>query len=128
MMTGVTGSVAMLEALLPGQPDPSIPNRRGGTPAHPAAERGHVDYIRRVVQVEGLDVNRVNLSGWTALLEAVVFGDGGPGQQEIVRVLLAAGADPGIRDANGSTAREQAERRGFTDLAAILAAASPPVE
>ncbi|MFD4960562.1 ankyrin repeat domain-containing protein [Microbacterium sp. NPDC058389] len=120
VMTGVTGSVAMLEALLPGRPDLSIPNRRGGTPAHPAAERGHVEYIRRVVQVPGLDLDRVNLNGWTALLEAVVFGDGGPGQQEIVRLLLAAGADPGIRDAAGLTAREEAERRGFAELAALL--------
>jgi len=119
-MTGVTGSVAMLEALLPGRPDLSIPNRRGGTPAHPAAERGHVEYIRRVVQVPGLDLDRVNLNGWTALLEAVVFGDGGPGQQEIVRLLLAAGADPGIRDAAGLTARDEAERRGFAELAALL--------
>ncbi|MBD3940325.1 ankyrin repeat domain-containing protein [Microbacterium sp. NEAU-LLC] len=120
VMTGVTGSVAMLEALLPGQPDLSIPNRRGGTPAHPAAERGHVEYIRRVVQVPGVDLDRVNLNGWTALLEAVVFGDGGADQQEIVRLLLAAGADPGIRDAAGLTAREEAERRGFPELATLL--------
>lgn len=119
VMTGVTGSVAMLEALLPGQPDLTIPNRRGGTPAHPASERGHVDYIRRVVQLD-VDLNRVNFNGWTALLEAVVFGDGGPGQQEIVRLLLEAGADPGIRDANGVTALDHARNRGFTEIVALL--------
>ncbi|WP_243841961.1 ankyrin repeat domain-containing protein [Microbacterium hydrocarbonoxydans] len=129
VMTGVTGSVAMLEALLPGQPDLGIPNRRGGTPAHPAAERGHVEYIRRIVTVEVLDtaavatrvdLNRVNLNGWTALLEAVVFGDGGADHQEIVRILLDAGADPSIRDAQGCTALDNAQRLGFTEIARIL--------
>ncbi|HWV48372.1 MAG TPA: ankyrin repeat domain-containing protein [Microbacterium sp.] len=119
VMTGVTGSVAMLEALLPGQPDPTIANRRGGTPLHPASERGHVEYVRRAVHLD-IDLNRVNLNGWTALLEAVVFGDGGADQQEIVRLLLAAGADPGIRDANGRSALDHARERGFDEIAAIL--------
>ena len=119
VMTGVTGSVPMLEALLPGTPDLRIPNRRGGTPAHPAAERGHVEYIARVVQLD-VDLNRVNTNGWTALLEAVVFGDGGEGQQEIVRLLLENGADPGIRDAEGRTALENAQRRGYDEIARLL--------
>lgn len=119
VMTGVTGSVPMLDALLPGQPDLTIPNRRGGTPAHPAAERGHVDYIARIVQLD-VDLDRVNLNGWTALLEAVVFGDGGAEQQEIVRMLLESGADPGIRDAEGLTALDHARRLGFDDIARLL--------
>ncbi|WP_243232579.1 ankyrin repeat domain-containing protein [Microbacterium sp. CIAB417] len=119
VMTGVTGSVAMLEALLPGRPDLTIPNRRGGTPVHPASERGHVDYVRRAVQLD-IDLDRVNLNGWTALLEAVVFGDGGAAQQEIVRLLLEAGADPGIRDAEGRTALDHARDRGFHEIAALL--------
>lgn len=119
VMTGVTGSVPMLEALLPAQPDLTIANRRGGTPVHPASERGHVDYVRRAVQLD-IDLNRVNLNGWTALLEAVVFGDGGADQQEIVRLLLAAGADPGIRDADGISALDHARERGFDEIAALL--------
>jgi len=119
VMTGVTGSVPMLEALLPGEPDLTIPNRFGGTPVHPAAERGHVEYIHRVTQLD-VDVNRVNRPGWTALLEAVVFGDGGARHQEIVRVLLASGADADIADANGTTALQHARNRGFHEMAAIL--------
>ena len=117
--TGVTGSVPMLEALLPGAPDLGIPNRRGGTPAHPAAERGHVEYIARVVQLE-IDVNLVNLNGWTPLLEAVVFGDGGSAHQDIVRILLENGADADIRDANGVSALEHARNRGYAEIAGLL--------
>jgi ankyrin repeat protein len=71
LVTGVTGSVAMLETLLPARPDLTIRNRYGGISVIPASERGHVDYVRRVVQTD-IDVNHVNDLGWTALLEAVI--------------------------------------------------------
>jgi ankyrin repeat protein len=109
----------MLEILLPYGPDLTIRNRFGGVSVIPASERGHVEYVRRVVQT-GIEVNHVNDPGWTALLEAVVYGDGSARYQEIVRILLAAGADPEIRDANGRTALEHAEARGQQQVAQIL--------
>ena len=87
----------------------------------PAAERGHVDYVRRVVTT-GIDVNHVNRLGWTALLEAVILGDGGEAHQEIVRILLAAGADPSIADSDGVTALEHARAKGHDEIAALLEA------
>jgi ankyrin repeat protein len=119
LVTGVTGSVAMLETLLPAHPDLTIRNRYGGISIIPAAERGHVDYVRRVVTT-GIDVNHVNDLGWTALLEAVILGDGGPRHQEIVRILLAAGADRTIADRNGVTALRHAEQKGYGEIAALL--------
>ena len=44
--------------------------------------------------------------------EAVILGDGGARHTEIVRLLLAHGADPALRDAQGVAALEHAERRG----------------
>jgi len=119
LVTGVTGSVPMLEVLLPARPDLTIRNRFGGVSVIPAAERGHVDYVRRVVTT-GIDVDHVNDLGWTALLEAVVYGDGSAAYQEIVRILLAAGADPGIRDAQGRIALDHARERGQQEVARIL--------
>ena len=119
LVTGVTGSVPMLEALLPAGPDLTIRNRYGGLSVIPAAERGHVDYVRRVVRT-GIDVDHVNDPGWTALLEAVVYGDGSWRYQEIVRILLAAGADPAITDAEGRTALEHATSRQQLEVALIL--------
>lgn len=119
LVTGVTGSVAMLEALLPANPDLTIRNRYGGVSVIPASERGHVDYVRRVVQT-GIDVNHVNDLGWTALLEAVILGDGGPHHQEIARILLDAGADPAIGDRDGVTPLEHARAKGYDEMAAIL--------
>jgi len=119
LVTGVTGSVAMLEVLLPAHPDLTIRNRFGGISVIPASERGHVDYVRRVVQT-GIDVNHVNDLGWTALLEAVILGDGSARYQEIVRILLAAGADRSIGDHDGVTALQHAEAQGQSAVAGIL--------
>ncbi|HET7801137.1 MAG TPA: ankyrin repeat domain-containing protein [Humibacillus xanthopallidus] len=119
LVTGVTGSVAMLEVLLPANPDLTIRNRYGGISVIPASERGHVDYVRRVVGT-GIDVNHVNDLGWTALLEAVILGDGGPAHQEIVRILLAAGADRAIADKDGVTALQHARAKGYTSMARLL--------
>lgn len=119
LVTGVTGSVAMLEALLPAGPDLTIRNRFGGLSPIPAAERGHVEYLRRVVGTD-VDLDHVNDLGWTALLEAVVLGDGGADHREVVRILLEAGADPGIADGDGVTPLEHARRRGYDEIAALL--------
>ncbi len=119
LVTGVTGSVAMLEALLPANPDLKIRNRFGGLSPIPASERGHVDYVRRVV-LTGVDLNHVNDLGWTALLEAVILGDGGPNHQEVVQILLAAGADRDIADRAGVTALQHAEQRGQNEVARLL--------
>ncbi|POX53154.1 hypothetical protein C3489_16375 [Streptomyces sp. Ru71] len=120
LVTGVTGSVAMMRALLPGGPDVTLTNRFGGVSVIPASERGHVDYVRAVLAETGTDVDHVNRLGWTALLEAVILGDGGRVHQEVVEVLLAAGADPSLPDGEGTTALAHAERRGFTGIAAVL--------
>jgi uncharacterized protein len=119
LVTGVTGSVRMLETLLPARPDLTLRNRYGGVSVIPASERGHVDYVRRVVQTD-IDVNHVNDLGWTALLEAVILGDGSQRYQQIVRILLDADADPGIADGEGVTALQHAEEKGFDEIARIL--------
>jgi ankyrin repeat protein len=121
LVTGVTGSVAMAEIMLaevPG-PDLTVLNRFGGTSLIPASERGHVDYVRRIAGT-GIDVNHINNLGWTALLEAVILGDGSTNYVEIVNILLDHGADPTIPDKNGVTATQHARQRGHDQIAAAL--------
>lgn len=122
LVTGVTGSVAMMRALLPGHPDLKVTNRFGGVSVIPASERGHVDYVRAVLRETDIDVDHVNRLGWTALLEAVILGDGGRDHQEIVELLITAGATPDLADGDGITPLEHAERRGFTEIADLLRA------
>ena len=119
LVTGVTGSVAMGEVLMLAHPDLTLRNRYGGVSVIPAAERGHVEYVRWVATT-GIDVDHVNDLGWTALLEAVILGDGGPRHVEVVRALLDAGADRAIPDRGGVTPLEHAKKRGQAEVVALL--------
>ena len=53
-------------------------------------------------------------------MEAIVLSNGGKSQQEIVRLLLAHGADKNIADKDGITPEEHAKIKGFKELADIL--------
>jgi len=64
----------------------------------------------------------VNRLGWTALLEAVILGDGGPVHTEIVRLLVEAGANVNIADRERVTPLQHAKRRGFAGMVRILEA------
>lgn len=120
LSTGETGYLDVLEEVLAADPDLSRTNRFGGTALIPAADRGHVEVVRRLLRTE-IDVDHVNDLGWTALLEAVILGDGGPRHREIVRLLVAAGADVSLADRDGVTPLAHARSRGYRAIAAVLA-------
>lgn len=124
LYAGAEGLNEMLQLTLAHGADVASTNRFGGTALIPASEHGHVETVRILIAA-GVPVNHVNKLGWTALQEAILLNNGGPRQQEVVRQLLAAGADPGIRDPQGRTALENAERRGFGEIAAVIRGALP---
>ena len=121
LYAGAEGFNEVLRLTLGNGADVSSTNRYGGTALIPASEHGHVETVRILIQA-GVPVNHVNKLGWTALQEAILLNNGGPRQQDVVRQLLAAGADPAIPDPQGRTALENAQRLGFTEIAAILRA------
>ena len=119
LATGETGNVEILRAVLRADPDLTRTNRFGGTALIPAAHRGHVEVVRELVRTT-IDLNHVNDPGWTALLEAVILGDGGAAHQEIVQILVDAGADVEIADGDGVTPLEHARRSGYGEIVQIL--------
>lgn len=119
LYAGAEGLNEVLRLTLAAGADVRSVNRFGGTALIPACEHGHVETIRILIAA-GVPVNHVNRLGWTGMQEAILLNTGGPRQQEAVRLLLAAGADPGIRDPQGRTALDNARRMGFTEIVRIL--------
>ena len=121
MIASVKGYLDIVQLLIEkSNPDMTILNGYGGTALIPACERGHVDVVKFLLERTNVNVNHINKPGWTALLEAIVLSNGGKSQQEIVRLLLAHGADKNIADKNGITPLEHAKKKGFKELVDIL--------
>ncbi|MFF1829198.1 ankyrin repeat domain-containing protein [Paenarthrobacter sp. NPDC058040] len=119
LYAGAEGFNEVLQLTLDAGADVRSINRYGGTALIPASEHGHTDTVRILIAA-GVPVNHVNNLGWTAMQEAILLNNGGPNQQDVVRQLLAAGADPDISDPQGRTALQNAERLGFTEIAALI--------
>jgi ankyrin repeat protein len=93
-----------------------------GTGLIRAAERGHVRIVERLLRTD-IEVNHVNNLGWTALLEAIILGDGGRRHTEVVRLLVGSGADVNLADGEGVTPLEHARQRGYEKIVRILQSA-----
>lgn len=106
-------------ALSLGGRNDAIHTNWNGTALIAAAHLGHAEVVRRLIAA-GAPLDHINNLGWTALIEAVVLGDGGPGHQATVRALIEAGADASIADRDGKTPLQLAEERGYAEIAAIL--------
>jgi ankyrin repeat protein len=94
-----------------------------GTALIAAAHLGHDGVVRQLIAA-GAPLDHVNNLHWTALIEAVVLGDGGPRHQATVRALLEAGADPRLTDRDGRTALDLARQRGYREMVAMLEVAA----
>ena len=90
-----------------------------GTALIAAAHRGHVEIVRTLIAANA-PLNHVNNLGWTALLEAVVLGNGGRNHTATVEALVEAGADVTLPDRHGTTALQHARTRGYSQIARIL--------
>jgi ankyrin repeat protein len=119
LYAGAEGFTEILRLTLTHGADVRSTNRFGGTALIPASEHGHVEAVRILIAA-GVPVNHVNKLGWTAMQEAILLNNGGPRQQDVVQQLLDAGADPNIRDPQGRTAVENAERLGFAEIARLI--------
>lgn len=121
LYAGAEGRDEILKSILAsGRANLMDTNRYGGTALIPAADKGHPSTVRILIEA-GVDIDHVNNLGWTALMEAVILGDGGPVYQEIVGILVDAGASQ-IADRDGVTPLEHAKRHGFEAIAARMAA------
>jgi ankyrin repeat protein len=124
LFAGAEGLLDILTLANEAGADPAVTNRYGGVALIPACERGHVEIVRYLVNESDVDVDHVNDLGWTALLEAILLSDGGLRHQEIVRLLIDAGADVDLADGDGVRPLAHARARGQHEIVGLLEAAS----
>src|SRR5262249_2158926 len=90
-----------------------------GTALIAAAHLGHAEVVRMLIAA-GAPLDHVNNLGWTAVMEAVVLGDGGSRHQATLEALVDAGANTRIPDRAGLTPLAHAQRRGYTAMVDLL--------
>lgn len=97
----------------------SITSIYDGTALIAAAHLGHHEVVAELV-AGGAPLDHSNNLGWTALIEAVILGDGGSDHIKTVKILIEAGADKSIPDRDGVTPYQHALSRGYPDIVSIL--------
>ncbi|CAN5721774.1 hypothetical protein BH09PSE5_BH09PSE5_07480 [soil metagenome] len=96
-------------------------SRYDGTALIAAAHLGHDGVVRQLIAA-GAPLDHVNNLHWTALIEAVVLGNGGPRHQATVKALVGAGANRQLTDREGRTPLELARSRGYAEIVRLIEA------
>ncbi|MGZ5237433.1 MAG: ankyrin repeat domain-containing protein, partial [Caldimonas sp.] len=99
-----------------------VTSRYDGTALIAAAHLGHDGVVRRLIGA-GAPLDHVNNLHWTALIEAVVLGDGRSRHQAVVAALLKAGASTALADRAGKTSLQLARERGYAEIVQLLESA-----
>ncbi|TRZ39024.1 ankyrin repeat domain-containing protein [Niallia circulans] len=120
LYAGAEGYLEIVKLTINAGADPKLLNRFGGTALIPASEHGYVYVVKELLEQTDIDVNHVNDLGWTAILEAVVLGNGGKHQQDTLQLLITHGADVNIPDSNGVTPLQHAKKLGYKKISDIL--------
>jgi ankyrin repeat protein len=90
-----------------------------GTALIAAAHLGHADVVAALIAGKA-PPDHVNNLGWTALIEAIVLGDGGARHQATVAALIKGGADLNLPDRQGVRPLSLARSRGYGKIAEML--------
>jgi uncharacterized protein len=96
-----------------------ITSRYDGSALIAAAHLGHDGVVRQLIAA-GAPLDHVNNLHWTALIEAIVLGQGGPRHVATLQALVEAGANTQLADREGRTPLALARSRGYQPMVIIL--------
>ena len=119
LCSGANGFHELMALYLAHGADAKSVNRFGGTVLLPSSEKGYLKTVQ-VALKSGVPVNHANHLGWSALLEAVILGDGGYLYADIVSALVDAGADVHLQDRDGKSSLDHARALGQDRVVRIL--------
>ena len=100
--------------------DFTVFNRYGGSALIPAAEKRHLEVVRLLVNTPGYPIDHINNLGWTALLEAIILGETGKVQTDIIQALVDAGSNVNIADNDGVSPLDHAKKKSMREAEKIL--------
>ena len=99
-----------------------VTSRYDGTALIAAAHLGNAGIVRQLIAA-GAPLDHVNNLHWTAVIEAIVLGDGGARHQATLRALVEAKANLQLADRDGRTPLQLAQARGYAAMVEMLRAA-----
>ena len=121
LYAGAQGKTEILKYMIEqAEPNHKVVNRYGGNALIPAAEKGHLENVKILLEDGKADIDHQNNFGFTALIEAVALTDGSALYQEIVQELLNYNANKELRDNRGKTALDYAKEKGYTEMVKLL--------
>jgi ankyrin repeat protein len=119
-IASVANDIEMLKLALEGGASArNVTSRYDGTALIAAAHLGHAEIVKMLIAAKA-PLDHVNNLKWTALIEAIVLGNGGSNHTETLRALVEAGAGVNIPDGSGATPLTLAKSRGYREMVAIL--------
>ena len=101
-----------------------VTSRYDGTALIAAAHLGHDGVVRELIKA-GAPLDHVNNLHWTAVIESIVLGDGGPRHQATLKALMDAGASLRLTDRHGQTPLQLARAWGYPEMVQMLERAAP---
>jgi len=96
-----------------------ITSRYDGTALIAAAHLGHAGIVRQLIAA-GAPLDHINNLHWTAVIESITLGDGGPRHRDTLAALISAGANLQIADRRGNTPLALARSRGYREMEKML--------
>jgi ankyrin repeat protein len=124
LYAGAAGHTALVQLYLSNGARFDVFNRYNGTALIPACERGHLEVVKILANTKGFPIDHVNRLGWTALMEAVILGNGSQKFVNVVQTLVDAGCNIHIADHDKITPLQHAKSKGYVSIVQILEKAS----
>lgn len=124
LYAGAVGHLKLVQLYLSHGARFDIFNRYNGTALIPASERGHLEIVKLLANTKGFPIDHVNRLGWTALMEAVILGDGSQKFVNVIQTLIDAGCNVDIPDHDKISPLEHAKAKRYSSIIQLLEKAS----
>ena len=90
----------------------NVTSRYDGTALIATAHLGHVEIVEALISA-GAPLDHINNLPWTAVIEAIVIGNGGARHTATLKALVDAGANVNIAGRGGGTPPADGARKGL---------------